>query len=418
MKLLLIRNTYQQNGGEDQLVRAEKNMFISGGHAVIEYRRDSNELLGVGILQQIRVGLEASWSPRSYGEVSRLIQKERPDLAIVYNFVPLISPSVVYACKREGVPVLLNTQNYRLICAAGTLSRDGRPCEECLDFGAGRAIRYGCYRKSPLASAALAAMQKLHRAAHTWTGAVDGLMAPTEFLRQKLISGGLRAEKIHLKPNFLHPDPGVSIGRRDFALFAGRLSQEKGLRTLLQAWQLIDRRIPLRIVGDGPLRRELESFAESAGLNNVRFLGLQSHEQVLELLKQARLAVFPTQCYEGFPLGLVEAFACATPLIASRLGAVRELIEDGRTGFLFPTGSPEHLAERVATLWNRIEELRAVGNRTRAEYLGKYTLEQNLLRFHEIAKKICGCTTERISPAKEAIPRGATQASPAGISTP
>jgi len=417
MKLLLIHNAYQQRGGEDQLVRAEKEMLISGGHAVIEYRRDSSELLATGALQQIRVGIEASWSPRSYGEVSRIIRQERPGLAIVYNFVPLISPSVVYACKHAGIPVLLSAQNYRLICAAGTLSRGGQPCEECLEFGARRAIRYGCYRKSLLASAALAAMQKVHRAARTWTDTVGGLMAPTEFLRQKLISGGLRAERVHLKPNFLHPDPGVSIGGRDFALFAGRLSQEKGLRTLLQAWQLIDRRIPLRIAGDGPLRKELESFAGSAGLNNVRFLGLQSRDQVLELLKQARLAVFPTQCYEGFPLGLVEAFACATPLIASRLGAVGDLIEDGRTGFLFPPGSPEHLAERVATLWNRTEELRAVGDRARAEYLEKYTLKQNLSRFHEIAKKICGCMTERPSPMKEAMPHSATQASEE-ISTP
>jgi glycosyltransferase involved in cell wall biosynthesis len=385
MKFLLVHNRYKHKGGEDAVLESERRMLLKMGHAVSEYHRDNREISESVSLRNLVVASRTLWAQDSFDAVARILEERRPDVAIVYNFLPLVSPSVFYACREAGVPVLLHLPNYRLLCPAGAFYRDGHVCEECVEHSLWRSVIHGCYRDSRLATAPVAMMLAVHRWKKTWTEAVDGFLAQSHFLRRKMTEGGIPEEKIFYKPNFLEEDPGESTARADFALFVGRLSQEKGLETLLRAWSHLRTPVPLRIAGNGPLRAALEALAAPLGGGNITFLGEVPRTEVLSLMKQTRLLVFPSECYEGCPITMLEALACGVPLLASSLGAIRELIDEGRTGLLFRPGDPEHLADRVAWVWDHPDELEKMGHAARAEYEAKYTMERN----YDLLLKIC-----------------------------
>ncbi|RMD58704.1 glycosyltransferase family 1 protein, partial [Candidatus Parcubacteria bacterium] len=221
----------------------------------------------------------------------------------------------------------------------------------------------------------------------TWTEQVDCYIALTEFARRKFIEGGLPAEKVAVKPNFVYPDPGEGRHEGDYALFVGRLSPEKGVRTILQAWRLLEG-VPLKVVGDGPLRAGIEAFVRREGLEQVEVLGRRPREEVFRLMREARVLVFPSECYENFPMAVAEAFACGLPVIASRLGAMAEIVEDRRTGLLFEPGVPEDLAVKVEWAWNHPKEMAEMGREARREYQEKYTAEQNYEMLMQIYRSI------------------------------
>jgi glycosyltransferase involved in cell wall biosynthesis len=224
-------------------------------------------------------------------------------------------------------------------------------------------------------------MLAFHKLRGTYTHQVDRYIALTEFARQKLIQGGVPAEKIRNKPNFVDPDPGVGDGSGDFALFVGRLTEEKGILTLLSAWrELFTRRgLMLRIAGDGPLRQAVVDA--SAGCPGILYLGRKSPAEVYELMGQARALLLPSQWYEGFPRTIVEAYAKGTPVVASRLGSMTELIRDGETGVLFEAGNPQDLARSAESLLS--DEVAAVETRermrraARLEFETRYTAAAN-----------------------------------------
>jgi glycosyltransferase involved in cell wall biosynthesis len=387
MRILLTHNRYQQRGGEDAVVQAEKELLSAAGHEVAEYSRHNNEIANYGLWQKATLGPRTVWAWDSYRQLKMILQKEKPDLAHFHNTLPLISPAAYEACREEGIPVVQTVQNYRLLCPAATFLRDGQVCEECFQHNLWRGVRYGCYRGSRPATAVVAAMLAFHRWLDTWSKSVDCYAVPTEFARRKFVAGGLPAEKVVVKPNFLHPDPRARTGSGEYVLFVGRLSPEKGLTTLLRAWACLGKRIPLLIVGAGPMREELEVEAIRQNLGTVRFLGRLSGEQVLSAMKGARFLVFPSVCYEGFPVTLVESFACGLPPIASRLGAMEEIIEDGRTGLHFTPGDPDDLAAKVEWAWTHPERMEEMGRAARAEYEAKYTAERNYQLLMDIYQR-------------------------------
>jgi len=383
--VLLLHNHYQQRGGEDAVVEAERDLLLSRGHNVLTYFRHNREIQPNGFFSAARLGLQTIWARDTYGDLLALLRKEKPDVAHFHNTLPLISPAAYYACRDAGVPVVQTLHNYRLFCPAATFFREGHLCVECAEHSLLRSLRYGCYRDSRPATAAVASMLVFHRARRTWTEMVDCYIALTEFSRQKFVAAGLPAEKIVVKPNFVHPDPSPSpapsaaegSAHGDFALFVGRLSPEKGLHTLFSAWKRLGNRIPLHIVGDGPLLRELDHEKSHLGLSSVIFRGRLSRQSTLEPMKRARFLVFPSECFENFPMAIVEAFACGVPVIASRLGAMAEIVADGRTGLLFTPGDAEDLAAKVDWAWSHPQEMEAMGHAARAEYEAKYTAERN-----------------------------------------
>jgi len=227
------------------------------------------------------------------------------------------------------------------------------------------------------APAAVAAMVAVHHGLGTWEQKVTRYIALSEFSRRKFIEGGLPAERIIAKPEFVHPDPKPKNEPGSYALYVGRLSEEKGLRILLAAWGKVRRRIPLRIAGDGPMRKEVSPEIEAKGLQSVELLGHVSASGVVTLMHGARLLVVPSVWYEGFPRTIAQAFACGRPVVASRLGCMEEIIADGENGLHITPGDASELAEKIEWAWTHPAEMEAMGRAARAEYEAKYTAGHN-----------------------------------------
>lgn len=380
MRVLVLHNHYQQPGGEDQVFAAESDLLQVRGHRVLQYTLHNDSVTGMS-----RPGLAGVtvWNRAAYREVRALIRRERPQVAHFHNTFPLISPAAYYAARAEGVPVIQTLHNYRLVCPNALFFREGRVCEDC----SGKPVPWpgvvhACYRGSRSSSGVVAAMLTAHRALGTWTRTVDLYIALTEFARQKFVQGRLPAEKISVKPNFLYPDPGAGEGRGEYVLFVGRLSQEKGVGTLLAAWKQLRRKVRLKIVGDGPLAPALAEAAERAP--EVEYLGRQPKNQVLALMKDAQALIFPSEWYEGFPMVIAEAYAVGLPVIASNLGSMSSLIDSGRTGLHFHPNDPRDLASRVEWAFGHRQELRRMRGQARAEFESKYTAERNYQMLMEI----------------------------------
>lgn len=373
MKIVVAHNAYRLRGGEDAVVADETALLRSAGHEVVAYGRHNDEVAGTGRLQLARQTL---WNPETLASFDTLLATHRPDIVHVHNTMPLISPSVFAACERRGVPVVQTLHNFRLSCPSGTFLRDGAVCEDCR----GRrvpwpAVRHACYRGSRAQSAVLGAslvVQRLRR--RQAAAAPHRYIALSRFCRDKFIETGLPAERLAIKPNFC-ADPGPPpAGPRHGVLYAGRLSPEKGIGTLRAAVQRLEGMdgVRLTVAGDGELRPCLQ------GLPNVDLRGSLGAEALRTALQAHRVLVLPSTWYEGFPRILVEAYACGTPVIASRIGSLAELVEHERTGLLVPPGDPTALAQALRWAGAHPEALAAMGRAARARYLEHYGPERNL----------------------------------------
>ena len=373
MRLLSVHNRYLIRGGEDEVREAEERLLREKGHQIETYEEDNERVAALGRLQ---VALKTVWSTEAYEAMRTQLRRQAYDIVHVQNFFPLISPSVYYAAKAEGVPVVQTLHNYRLLCHNAYFFRDGRVCEDCLGkFVPFPGVVHACYRENRAGSAVVAAMLTVHRAMRTWSNMVDVYIALTEFARQKFIEGGLPAEKIMIKPNFVYPDLGQGEGRGGYAIFVGRLSPEKGIDTLLTTWKTLGSKVPLKIVGDGPLSPQVAEAAER--LPGIEWLGRRPLKEVYELIGEAAFLVFPSEWYETFGRVAIEAFAKGTPVIAANIGAIAELIDNGRTGILYCPGQPEDLRAKVEWALTHPSELAQMRKEARAEFEAKYTVEQN-----------------------------------------
>jgi glycosyltransferase involved in cell wall biosynthesis len=383
--ILVVHNTYQQRAGEEAVVGAETRLLEANGHTVVRYERNNDELRERGALSGIGAAVETVWSSRSFREMAELIARERPDVAHFHNTFPLISPSAYYACAQAGVPVVQTLHNYRLLCPAAKFLRDGKVCEACLGRNvAWPGVVHGCYRDSPAATAAAAAMLAVHRAMGSWQTKVDVYIALSEFARRKFIEGGLPAERIVVKPNFVAGDLAPRNQPGGYVLFVGRLSEEKGPQLLLSAWRGMQAKVPLRIAGDGPLLEKLSREIGESSLAHIELVGRRTPDEVRALMHGARFLVFPSMWYEGFPLTIAEAFARGLPVVVSQLGSMAEIVQDGVTGLHFEPGNAADLAAKVEWAWNHPEELACMGRAACAEYEAKYQPSTNYEMLMEI----------------------------------
>lgn len=347
MRILLIHNFYQSTApsGEDGVYRNERELLQHAGHEVIEYTAHNDDIPS-GALRQIRTAAQSAWSRRTYRELTALIRRTRPQVAHAHNTFPLITPSAYGACRDNGVAVVQTLHNYRLLCPSGLFMRNGRPCEQCLDRTLLQAVRHGCYRSSRIASGVVAAGLQVNRLMGTYAHLVDRYIALTQFAKERFVRGGLPAHRIVVRANGLPDTPACGTGDGGYALFVGRLTTEKGAETMLRAWQRLTQ-LPLKIVGDGALRDELERRYAAP---HVQFLGRRPQAEVWDYMRRAVLLVVPSECYEGFPLTVLEAYATGTPVIASRIGALDEIVGDPQNGAKFEAGNAESLEGTVRRL--------------------------------------------------------------------
>jgi glycosyltransferase involved in cell wall biosynthesis len=390
MRILLVHNYYQQPGGEDVVYEQERKLLENHGHQVVTYERTNSELLSFSAFQRLFLPAKTIWAGDAYREILDLIRRESPRIAHVHNTFVQISPSVFAACREERVPVVQTLHNFRLMCPGGNLFRKGKVCEDCLESGLWQGVRHACYRGSYAATATTALMLAVHRTARTWSNGPSGYIALTEFSKRKFIGAGLPKEKVHVKPNFVAPDPGPKQEFGNCVVYAGRLSPEKGVPTLLHAWRQLRIPIPLQVVGDGPLRPELDQMVSQGNIPNVVFAGRLSSQETRSRMRRARLLVLPSQCYENFPMAVVEAFACGTPVVCSRLGAMQEIVSDHVNGLHFTPGKPDELARTLEWAWSHPQEIQSMGRAARQEYEQKYTSGQNYRALMAIYKQVLG----------------------------
>jgi glycosyltransferase involved in cell wall biosynthesis len=373
MNILVAHNHYKLAGGEDQCVAAEIGMLRAHGHSVTQYCLSNDATDGMG---RLKLASRTIWSRPAFLELRRLIRVHRPQLVHFHNTLPLISPAAYYAARAESVAVVQTLHNFRLVCVNALLFRDGKPCEDCLGkMVPWRGVARSCYRNSRAASAAVAAMTTVHGLLGTWRNAVDAYIALSEFSRRKLVVGGLPADKIAVKSNFVYPDPSPGAGDGGYAVYVGRLSPEKGVETLLRAWRSIGQAVPLKVAGDGPLA---PTVREAAGENPaIEWLQGVSHEKIYDLIGAAAFLVLPSQCYENAPRVAVEAFAKGTPVVASRLGAMADFVEDGRNGLHVAPGEPDDLAAKVRCLVSDLSTLKRMRRVARDTFNRKFTADAN-----------------------------------------
>ena len=386
MKLLVVHNAYQQRGGEDAVVDSEIALLRAHGHSVSEYRRDNREIDGDAPMSRAALAMDTLWSRRTTREVGALLHEQRPDIVHVHNTFPLISPSVYSCVARAGVsgvpivPIVQTLHNFRLACPQAMFLRDGRVCEDCLGRVPWRGVLHACYRASTAQSAVAAASLQLHRVLGSGQRHVARWIALSEFSRGKFLQAGLPAERMVVLGQFVEsprtlaehePATGPAPARSGL-LFVGRLAPEKGLAVLAQAVTLARATRPslsVDLIGDGPEQASLQ------GVAGLRLLGARAPAEVMAAMQRATAVLLPSLSYENFPRTLVEAFACGTPVIASRLGALAELVVHGRTGWHVDAGDAGALAQALlrADDEDHAGELAAMGHAARAEYEARYT---------------------------------------------
>jgi glycosyltransferase involved in cell wall biosynthesis len=377
MKIVMVHNAYREAGGEDVVFESEKRLLERTGHIVIPYVRSNTELQNASFLDRIAITPRMVWSSKTRREFAAILEAEWPDIVHIHNTFMVISPSIYSACSERGIPVVQTLHNFRLLCPGANFFRDGNICKECVDQSLLRSVRHGCYRNSRGATAGVALMLAFHRALDTWRASVTRFIALTEFARERFVAAGFPSDKFVIKPNFADPDPGERVGAGEYAVFVGRLLENKGLRVLLNAWKKLPTQYPLHIVGEGPERAALEAQAHEWQLSEINFRGRLSRTAAIETVKRARFIIVPSRLYEGFPMCIVESFACGIPVLCSRLGGMTEIVEDHLTGLHFNPGDAQDLASAVQWAWNHPLELAKMGRAARRKYETDYTAEKN-----------------------------------------
>lgn len=370
----MAHNFYQQPGGEDRSFAAEADMLEKNGHDVYRYTLHNDDIPDMG---KLKLAQDTIWNRDVYRELSAIFAKDHYDIAHFQNTFPRISPAAYAAAQDADVPVVQSLRNFRLMCPNGIFFRDGHVCEDCL----GKTIPYpavvhSCYRDSKAQSAVVTAMLSVHNLRGTWHKQVDKYIALTNFTKQKFVEAGMDEARIAVKPNFLQDDPGIGPELGDYMLFVGRMTPEKGILTVLKAWQQLSG-IPLKVVGDGPIFEEAQAFVQEHHLKDVELLGRQKPDETLKLMKGARCLVFPSEWYETFGRVAIEAFAAGTTVIAAKIGAITEVVDHEKTGLHFTPGDADDLAQKVRQVWDDEARTIEMCRNARKEYENRYTAEHN-----------------------------------------
>ncbi|MEV0290033.1 glycosyltransferase [Kribbella sp. NPDC050820] len=387
MKILLVHNRYRSTApsGENRVVDQESAALAEHGHDVRHFERFSDEIEDWPAWQKATLPARVVWNPASKRDLAAELERFRPDVVHVHNTFPLLSPSVLYACRDAGVPVVITLHNYKLLCASGDFFRDGAVCHDCAGGNPLPGVKHGCYRGSKLATATTVLNTRGHR--RTWRNLVSAYVFISE--SQRLLMNGMDFDphRSFVKHNMV-PYDGPLGGARDRQVsYVGRLDAAKGAPLLMKGWDAYraiagDDALQLVVAGGGPLQDEVTAWA--AERPSVQLGGLMSKQEVFELISRSRAVVLPSEWEETFGLVVVEAMAVGVPVLASGHGSFPDLVEHEVDGMLFEPGRPDALAKLlldVDTTPDRYEEL---GRRARKTYEEKHQPEHSLEQLLEI----------------------------------
>lgn len=383
MRVLVLHNYYQQAGGEDAVFDQEVALLRQNG-LTVETLTFTNESFDGSFMGNLQSAWMAFYNTESARRLAQMLDDFKPDVLHIHNLFYTASPAMVLVARQRGIPVVMTLHNYRLVCANGLLMRSGKtPCEDCLTSTVPLAgIRYGCFRDSPAQSAHLTLLTSVHRLRNTWKQ-VNRFVVLTEFARQTFLRSSLRLDprQVTVKPNAVS-ELGFTplMGRADYFLYVGRLSEEKGIRVLLEAAQQAE--FPLHIIGDGPLTSLVREAASQ--LPYVQYLGAQPRAVVWEAIRQCRALVVPSVCYEGLPTVVLEGFSAGTPVICSDQKNLNQIVRHNETGLSFRTGDGADLARVIGSL----ADFEQIARNGYQEYLTSYTPKRSFDGLHRIYQAV------------------------------
>lgn len=393
MKITIVHNFYAQKGGEDVVVENELSMLRSMGHQVSFVSAHNSSINTIADKFWTLAG--TVYNLRAKKRFAQHISAFQPDIVHVHNFFPKLSPSIFDACAEAGIPSVMTLHNFRILCPTAFLYHSGRIEERSLHGSCWWAVREAVYRHSIVGSAIVAAMVQYHRAVGTWTRKVDAFIALTEFAKAIFVQGGLPSAKIFVKSNATYSSPdysGPRLARRG-ALFVGRLSEEKGLSELVNAWKGIDH--PLRIVGSGGLEDWIREAA--SGNANIELLGALTQHDVQLQMQRSEFLIVPSKWYEMFAMVVAEAFSCGLPVLASKLGGLAEIIQDGQTGIHISSLAPDGLARVIQWAFDHPNEMRAMGMNAKRAFEENYTQATNYKRLMEIYGSVISSRNSKLT---------------------
>ncbi len=404
MKVLMVDKYFFVKGGAERYMFELSKILEANGHEIIpfamqhpdnfeteyagffpsniEYAQDS--ILGKAATA-LRAAGKMIYSMEARQCIERLVAETRPDIAHLHMIDHQLSPSILPVLKRNGIPVIQTVHQYKLVCPNYRLYNPatGKICEKCLSGNLLHPIRQRCHKGSTIASAMVALESSLHRLSGIHEKNIDLFHVPSHFMGRKFVAGGVGAGKIrHLfyainmqdfKPNFV---------AGDYLLYFGRLADEKGILTLLNAAQSYPD-APLYIVGDGPQRPQLEEFVTAQGLSQVRFLGLKSGSELETLVRNARAVIVPSEWYDNSPLVIYESFAYGRPVICSKMGGMPELVDHNENGLHFEAGDVAELSAGMRFLWENPERAMQFGKAARAKAENEFSPDVHYSKVYE-----------------------------------
>ncbi len=415
MKLLIIHNYHRKGSasGDDEVFRNETALLEQHGHEVVRYSVSNDEFDQVSKLGKLLSACSMIWSFRHAREVRDIIRREHPDLVHVHTFFPLLSPSILYAAKREGVPVVATLHDTRLICPCATSLRGTELCNKCGDGHYLRMVKYGCFKGSRAQSLIVAIVFAYHGARKTFTKQIDRYICLNDNQIRLLEGIGLDPDKIRKKYNFVQPpvsehqsdpatkteastaadahtDQATTTGNPQslpprYALFYGRIGEEKGVRQLMKIWEQLPE-IPLVVMGGGPLADEFAQWAAAPGHEHVTFLGYVNHDDCMSIVRKGEFVVFPSIWYEGCSMVEIESMSLGKALIATDLGFSEEAITEDYNGIKVPLGDTDGFVKAIRKLWADPQKSAEMGRNALREYDEKYEPEKNyeaLVRIYE-----------------------------------
>jgi len=385
MRILVGHNYYKTHGGEDAVAQTEVQILKDQGHEVEIFDRNNDELDRMSVFSKLNHLFSLDWSKDSYSQLRQRIKEYKPDIVHFHNIYFMLSPAVYYACQDEGVAVVQSLHNFRPLCSNGLFYRDNQVCEECLENGLKAGVKHKCFRDSKILTRFVVRMLEKHRKRKTWHEKIDRYITATNFTRQKYIQAGFPGEKIRIKPNTFNLTATPDSQDKGYALFLGRLSHEKGIDILLEAYKYDKNLSPLKVLGDGPLRHDVEDFVRLHALDHVELCGFVDEDTCREYMQGAKVIIIPSKCYENFPRVVVEAFGYGIPVVCSELGSLKEIIEDGKTGLFFKTGDSQDLAQKLKSLSTL--DLDAMRQNVRTVYNEKYASKRNYEMLMAIYKE-------------------------------
>lgn len=375
MKILQVHNIYIGKTGEETVIEEEKKVLERHGHEVVQFVKNNSELSQYSKLQQLKMYRSLLSSSAIARELEAVIEKEQPDVCHVHNTFPIITPVVYKVCKFKNLPVVQTLHNYKMVCTNSLMFRQGEVCEKCMNKNMLNSVKYKCYRNSYLATAAQASVIQYHRLIGTWDKLIDRYVCLTQFHKEKLVSGGLPAEKTVVKHNFI-AESGLDCIREDFFLFVGKIDDYKGLQDLLYLFRH-NQHSRFILIGKSEQPEMFDEF------KNVEHLGECERDVVLDHMRRCKAVIFPSKYYEGMPMVLLEAFSHRKAVISRNRGAMSSMVIEGHNGTKYE--AEDDLVKAVDVFQKDPDLVNRLGENAYLEYKEKYSVEkgyQNLVELY------------------------------------